>query len=197
MIVEKFDIAFEDNFTDDFDFRDLDELLKPDHSKFAKSVVNKLDNMSKDEFTEFAEKNGIKLPSSVTHNQANTFNMSQAFEALDMINEDIDFGEKDLKSRSFKLNQNLRYNTVEEILDGKEILTHIYQALEPETLLNYYSRNGYINANDIVFFPRGTVFDFKEYIDYNGEAFFILAPTNNPNCLVAISTQDISTIFDR
>ncbi len=124
-------------------------------------------------------------------------NFEQVFNVLNILNEDIDFGEKELKSRSFKLKHGLVYTSVEVVLAGDEPLNKIYPALDEETLLKYYSDGGFIEANDTVVFPKGTAFDFKEYIDYNGNAYFILAVTNNPNCLVAISTEDILDLFDR
>jgi len=123
--------------------------------------------------------------------------LNQIFEALNIINEDIDFGDKSLKSKSYKLKHGLVYNSIENIINGNEPLNYIYNALDQETLLNYYSNGGFIKANDTVVFPAGTTFDFKDYADYNGNAYFILAVTNNPNCLVAISTEDILDLFDR
>jgi len=195
MADNKNSFVFEDKFSDNFSFEDLDRILRPDRKAFMNNIVNELEGMSQDEFINFAEENNIKLPANLTNNHQ--FGVNQAFEALNLINEDIDFGEKNLKDRSFKLVKNLRYSSVKDVLDGKEILNYIYPSLDGETLLNYYSRAGFINANDVVFFPAGMTFTFKEYVDYNNEAYFILTPANNPNCLIAISTADVADLFSK
>lgn len=91
-----------------------------------------------------------------------------------------------------KLVKDLEYTTIEEVLDGKEIVTQ-YTRLSGEELLQAYKAGGFINDNDTIVFPAGTVFTWVKSIEPDLYDLYHVQGKNK--CLIAVAPEYAVELF--
>ena len=90
--------------------------------------------------------------------------------------------------------KDLYYTDVEDILDGKDILTKLVK-IDPEKLLTAYNQAGFINDADNITFPKDSQFTWKATKVYQGKTYDIYHLKGNNYCLIAVPTDDVLELF--
>ena len=91
-----------------------------------------------------------------------------------------------------KLVKDLLYSTIEDILDRVDPITK-YTKIDPERLLQAYSDNGFIQDNDTIVIPAGTIFTWKRTIE--PDMYDIYHVQGQKTCYIAVAPADTVELF--